>query len=65
MDTTMRISIEAEISEERESCTFFKLKTGFGDPIVIVHKDNFKVEESNPLEDYIGPCFAKKNEAPV
>lgn len=46
MDTTMKqVTIAAEIVEENDATYVLRLKTGFGDPIVRVHKDEVKVEE--------------------
>ncbi len=40
-----QIAIEAEIVSENEASYTFKLKTGFGDPVVMVHKGDVTILE--------------------
>ncbi len=44
MDTTMKITFEAEVVEDHETAMVVMLKTGFGEPKVMTTKDKVLVD---------------------
>ena len=45
----VRLYVEAEIIEEQESTTYFRLLNGFGDPVVRFANDKIRTETEDTL----------------
>lgn len=52
MDTTMKqATIAVEVVGEYESSFRLRLKTGYGDPVILVHKDEVKIDSVDKGRD--------------